>query len=98
MQEEREPRLPKLFPDTNTPRAHRFPGKRVSLGHTETRDNYSLWWLFMTTLKAEADVESPPNVKRETLTLGPSVCLRVFAGVFSQQSSAPWGDSLVLCV
>ncbi|KAM3603595.1 uncharacterized protein V6R79_025633 [Siganus canaliculatus] len=29
MQEEREPRLPKLFPDTNTPRAHRFPGKRV---------------------------------------------------------------------
>lgn len=33
MQEEREPRLPKLFPDTNTPRAHRFPGKRVSLSH-----------------------------------------------------------------
>nr|XP_046228458.1 cytosolic carboxypeptidase-like protein 5 isoform X2 [Scatophagus argus] len=29
MHEEREPRLPKLFPDTNTPRAHRFPGKRV---------------------------------------------------------------------
>ncbi|XP_070705858.1 cytosolic carboxypeptidase-like protein 5 [Pempheris klunzingeri] len=29
MQEEREPRLPKLFPDTNTPRPHRFPGKRV---------------------------------------------------------------------
>ncbi|TMS12762.1 hypothetical protein E3U43_017720 [Larimichthys crocea] len=29
MQEEKEPRLPKLFPDTNTPRAHRFPGKRV---------------------------------------------------------------------
>uniref|UniRef100_H3CWD9 Cytosolic carboxypeptidase-like protein 5 n=1 Tax=Tetraodon nigroviridis TaxID=99883 RepID=H3CWD9_TETNG len=29
MQEEREPRLPKLFPDTGTPRAHRFPGKKV---------------------------------------------------------------------
>ncbi|XP_071385968.1 cytosolic carboxypeptidase-like protein 5 [Centroberyx affinis] len=29
MQEEREPRLPKLFPDTNTPRPHRFTGKRV---------------------------------------------------------------------
>ncbi|XP_059212317.1 cytosolic carboxypeptidase-like protein 5 [Centropristis striata] len=29
MQEEREPRLPKLFPDTNTPRPHRFPSKRV---------------------------------------------------------------------
>ncbi|XP_041661649.1 cytosolic carboxypeptidase-like protein 5 isoform X2 [Cheilinus undulatus] len=29
MQEEREPRLPKLFPDTNTPRPHCFPGKRV---------------------------------------------------------------------
>ncbi|XP_068610170.1 cytosolic carboxypeptidase-like protein 5 [Brachionichthys hirsutus] len=29
MQEEREPRLPKLFPDTSTPRAHRFPGRRV---------------------------------------------------------------------
>lgn len=34
MQEEKEPRLPKLFPDTNTPRAHRFPGKRVSLSRT----------------------------------------------------------------
>lgn len=29
MQEEREPRLPKLFPDASTPRAHRFPGKKV---------------------------------------------------------------------
>ncbi|XP_063758859.1 cytosolic carboxypeptidase-like protein 5 isoform X2 [Eleginops maclovinus] len=29
MQEDREPRLPKLFPDTNTPRPHCFPGKRV---------------------------------------------------------------------
>lgn len=30
MHEERETRLPKLFPDGNTPRPHRFPGKRVS--------------------------------------------------------------------
>ncbi|KAM8831344.1 cytosolic carboxypeptidase-like protein 5 [Spinachia spinachia] len=29
MQEEREPRLPKLFPDTNTPRPHCFPSKKV---------------------------------------------------------------------
>ncbi|XP_015250469.1 PREDICTED: cytosolic carboxypeptidase-like protein 5 isoform X1 [Cyprinodon variegatus] len=29
MQDEREACLPKLFPDTNTPRPHRFPGKRV---------------------------------------------------------------------
>lgn len=29
MQEEREPRLPQLFPDTNTPRPHRFASKRV---------------------------------------------------------------------
>ncbi|KAM3860913.1 cytosolic carboxypeptidase-like protein 5 [Diretmus argenteus] len=29
MQEEREPRLPKLFPNTATPRPHRFSGKRV---------------------------------------------------------------------
>ncbi|XP_038583273.1 cytosolic carboxypeptidase-like protein 5 isoform X1 [Micropterus salmoides] len=29
MQEEREARLPKLFPDTKTPRPHRFSGKRV---------------------------------------------------------------------
>uniref|UniRef100_A0AAQ5WXS8 Cytosolic carboxypeptidase-like protein 5 n=1 Tax=Amphiprion ocellaris TaxID=80972 RepID=A0AAQ5WXS8_AMPOC len=29
MQEEREARLPKLFPDTNTPRPHRFSSKRV---------------------------------------------------------------------
>ncbi|XP_062267231.1 cytosolic carboxypeptidase-like protein 5 isoform X2 [Platichthys flesus] len=29
MQEEREPRLSKLFPDINTPRPHRFPNKRV---------------------------------------------------------------------
>lgn len=30
MQDEREARLPKLFPDANTPRPHRFPGKRVT--------------------------------------------------------------------
>lgn len=36
MQEEREPRLPKLFPDTGTPRAHRFPGKKVRLSHLTT--------------------------------------------------------------
>ncbi|XP_030200513.1 cytosolic carboxypeptidase-like protein 5 isoform X2 [Gadus morhua] len=29
MEDEREARLPKLFPDTDTPRPHRFPGKRV---------------------------------------------------------------------
>ncbi|KAK7907149.1 hypothetical protein WMY93_015761 [Mugilogobius chulae] len=29
MMEEREPRLAHLFPDTNTPRAHRFAGKKV---------------------------------------------------------------------
>ncbi|XP_077990870.1 cytosolic carboxypeptidase-like protein 5 [Glandiceps talaboti] len=29
MTEEREERLPKLFPDENTPRAHQFKGKRV---------------------------------------------------------------------
>ncbi|XP_049446065.1 cytosolic carboxypeptidase-like protein 5 isoform X2 [Epinephelus fuscoguttatus] len=29
MEEEREPRLPKLFPDTNTPRPHCFSSKRV---------------------------------------------------------------------
>ncbi|KAM9704624.1 cytosolic carboxypeptidase-like protein 5 isoform 2-T2 [Menidia menidia] len=29
MQDEREARLPKLFPDINTPRPHRFSGKRV---------------------------------------------------------------------
>ncbi|XP_024860179.1 cytosolic carboxypeptidase-like protein 5 isoform X2 [Kryptolebias marmoratus] len=29
MQDEREARLPKLFSDTNTPRPHRFSGKRV---------------------------------------------------------------------
>ncbi|KAM4712551.1 cytosolic carboxypeptidase-like protein 5 isoform 2-T2 [Anableps anableps] len=29
MQDEREARLPNLFPDTNTPRPHRFPDKRV---------------------------------------------------------------------
>ncbi|XP_044024321.1 cytosolic carboxypeptidase-like protein 5 isoform X2 [Siniperca chuatsi] len=29
MQEEREPRLPELFPDTKTPRPHCFSGKRV---------------------------------------------------------------------
>lgn len=29
MLEEREPRLPHLFPDTNTPRSHRFAGKKV---------------------------------------------------------------------
>ncbi|KAM4521579.1 cytosolic carboxypeptidase-like protein 5 isoform 2-T5 [Odontesthes bonariensis] len=29
MQDEREARLPKLFPDANTPRPHRFSGKRV---------------------------------------------------------------------
>ncbi|XP_027896837.1 cytosolic carboxypeptidase-like protein 5 isoform X3 [Xiphophorus couchianus] len=29
MWDERETRLPKLFPDTNTPRPHRFPDKRV---------------------------------------------------------------------
>lgn len=29
MMEEREQRLPHLFPDTNTPRAHRFAGKKV---------------------------------------------------------------------
>lgn len=29
MAEEREPRLPHLFPDANTPRAHRFAGKKV---------------------------------------------------------------------
>uniref|UniRef100_A0A8C6SH06 Cytosolic carboxypeptidase-like protein 5 n=1 Tax=Neogobius melanostomus TaxID=47308 RepID=A0A8C6SH06_9GOBI len=29
MMDEREPRLPHLFPDTSTPRAHRFAGKKV---------------------------------------------------------------------
>lgn len=33
MQEEREARLEKLFPDRNTPRPHRFRGKKVSRGH-----------------------------------------------------------------
>lgn len=33
MQDEREARLPKLFPDANTPRPHHFSGKKVSLYH-----------------------------------------------------------------
>lgn len=36
MQEEREPRLAKLFPDTDTPRAHRFIGKKVQMGHRDS--------------------------------------------------------------
>lgn len=42
MQEEREPRLPKLFPDASTPRAHCFPGKKVQrcvIFHHNTPDN-----------------------------------------------------------
>ena len=35
MHEEREPRLPHLFPDASTPRPHRFPGKRVTLSYRQ---------------------------------------------------------------
>lgn len=73
MQEEREPRLPKLFPDTNTPRAHRFPGKKVSLSHTQKHNQYSLSENLTTTRQAKADVESLINYKTVMLTLGPCV-------------------------
>lgn len=31
MQDEREPRLPQLFPDAGTPRPHRFENKKVQI-------------------------------------------------------------------
>lgn len=80
MQEEREPRLPKLFPDTNTPRAHRFPGKKVSLRHT-LKHKMTPHWLSVTTVQVEAHVELPDNIKAAMLNFGPCVCpvcLQVF--------------------
>ena len=37
MQEEREHRLDKLFPDAETPRPHRFTGKQVTQSRTQSR-------------------------------------------------------------
>lgn len=44
MQEEREPRLPQLFPDTDIPRPHHFPTKRVSIvKHALIMISISFW-------------------------------------------------------